>query len=59
GIAEPFSPLELYSPVPNSQQQGTYTSIDDGTPALAFQNMLQISEAVDPENEAAVKHEDH
>ncbi|KAJ2052763.1 hypothetical protein H4S04_001122 [Coemansia sp. S16] len=58
GIAEPFSPLELYSPVPNSQQQGTYISIDDGTPALAFQNMLQISEVVDPENEAAVKHED-
>ncbi|KAJ2864488.1 hypothetical protein GGH94_002877 [Coemansia aciculifera] len=59
GIAEPFSPLELYSPVPHAQHQGAYMSIDEGAPALAFQNMLQINEATESKDDASIKHEDH
>ncbi|KAJ2806269.1 hypothetical protein H4S07_003841 [Coemansia furcata] len=56
GIGEPFSPMELYSPTPHAQHLGMHTPID-GT-SLAFQNMLHISEIVEPKNEIAAKDED-
>ncbi|KAJ2489418.1 hypothetical protein IWW37_003990 [Coemansia sp. RSA 2050] len=57
GISEPFSPLELYSPMPHAQRQGAHSPIEDTT-ALVFRNVLQISETGEARNESAVKDED-
>ncbi|KAJ2029652.1 hypothetical protein IWW57_001584 [Coemansia sp. S610] len=57
GISDPFTPLELYSPMPHSQRQSAHSPIEDTT-TFVFRNMLHISETSEARNESAVKNKD-